>query len=64
MPGGIPTRREILDILEVMETALGDIRHRWEAELPPEFRDQIADIHQAALLLLIRAKRRGQPPRR
>lgn len=59
-----PTRTELLDSMEAWEIALSDLMRRWDDAIPPYVRDEIAQIYQPILQMLIRAKRRGQMPRR
>ena len=55
-----PNKKEMLAALDAVEIALSSMMRRWQDGIPPKVRDEIAQIYRPVLLLLIRAKRRGQ----
>jgi len=63
----VPTKKDLLDLLDLLETAASDMMRRWNQGHPIEaaVRDEIAvRIYRPVLLILIRAKRRREsgPP--
>jgi hypothetical protein len=55
-----PTRAALLLLLEAVEISLSSISRRWQT-VPYELREEVHETHQAVLLALIEAKRRGSP---
>jgi hypothetical protein len=58
----VPTKGELLDHLELLDSVLGEMATRWFDGISPEVRDQIAvRAYQPNLRMLIRARRRPLP---
>ena len=56
--GPIPSKAELLDLMESAEAVLSDIVHRWHDGVPPELRDELNTLARTPLLqILIRAWR-------
>lgn len=65
-PMSVPTKPQLLDLLDGLELSLGNMMRRWENGIPPETRAEImTEAYEPVLHMLIRAKRRreGGPPR-
>lgn len=65
-PMSVPTKPQLLDLLDRLELTLSNMMRRWTNGILPEIRAEImTEAYEPVLRMLIRAKRRreGGPPR-
>lgn len=63
-PAQPPRKNELLAAIDAAEVALSELLRRWNDGISAEVRSDIYAVHQPLLLLLIRARLRGQTPPR
>jgi len=60
-PMRVPSKGEILDLLDYLELTLGNMMRRREDGIPPQTRAEImTDAYEPVLRMLIRSRRRRQ----
>lgn len=58
----VPSKPELLDLLDALEVKMSDLMRRWDDGVAPEIRAEImVELYEPTLRLLIRARRRPLP---